>query len=1486
MQGINGCIVGGLKKELENKMGLVWIRKVRNLWFNLALYVVHLQIMRLKKEVTGLYDDNTDHDITQMGSKKGNIVCCTEIAKSTRRDDDVVFGEKEVGLGMKGKMMMVHRGCARPGSSLPLSSNARTCIGDLGAVVRKRQTAGKDSNSRNTAFVGRSPVPVVSGGRAEETFGERWPVAVRVRQLRALILIWDFEWQRGWEFKINEVGHLLEIGVCSCQFKGPLALDRFTCIGKFRHEVPQALDRSKFIKKIAKFTFPPRLKMSTNVGKYDGLGDPDDHLAIFVGAAEVEQWSQRKSMKDPTELHNIKRGESESLGDFITRFSKESMQVKGAGETLRISAFIHGVKNDQLVERFHENLPGTVEEMLERAKAFVRGKKACEQLRDRTPKKHAQPGWNPSKGQGERRWLKPHFQPRFVPREPFQPRFGTSRKPAIDTEVKLPSLTKTPSEILATENVKFTKPTPLRPGPRKNMDKYCEFHKENGHATDDCFSLRRQIESAIKMGKLSHLIKELQKVPQVGEKRKEIFMLHPLRPTVTLKRPRGVCSIKRNSDHLEPWMEQEMSFPPIKGGNFASNPLTISAIIAGHHVHRVYVDTGSASEIMYEHCFLQLDEAIQRSLVRCTHGLTGFSGEVVQPIGQIQLPVVVGNDEGQREITMTFIVIRAQSSYNVILGRPGLCLLGAIVSTIHSAIKFPTPGGVVTLRSNKECRTVEAITSARNEVRESIRMTQEKWVLHPSFPDQKITVGGQLDEETKNKLRDLLMNNLDMFAWQPADMSGVPRSHTEHQLKTYSSREPVAQKRRYMGQERSRAVIDEVQKLLEAGIVREVRYQTWVANPVMVKKGDGSWRMCINYKDLNKACPKDCYPLPEIDLKIDSLASFPLKCFLDAYKGYHQVQMAPEDEDKTAFYTDAGIFCFTKMPFGLKNAGATYQRLMDRTFRDQIGRNLEVYVDDIVIKSKNEEVLLQDINETFATLRSINMKLNPKKCSFGVDEGKFLGVMVTKDGLQANPEKVEAVMKMPSPKSLKEVQTLNGRLVALNRFLAKHAERALPFISTLKNCLGKKNFNWTAEAESAFQEMKKYLGNLPTLVAPSVGEKLTMYLSAGDKAISAVLMTDREGTQTPIYFVSRALKDPETRYSPMEKLALSLVHASRRLRRYFQAHEIEVQTEHPIQQVLRCPEISGRLAKWAIELGAFDIKYRPRSAVKGQVIADFISEIPCETGAPEEKKRKETWNLHTDGASNDEGSGAGLILVGPDQLETTYALKLDFKSSNNEAEYEALLAGLRLAHRMKVNGTYDAKEPAMKLYLEAAKNLISKFEECEVLHVPRSKNKKADALSKLASTTFGHLANQVRVEVLEEPSISQKEVNIAEAMSEPNWMTHIVRFLTDGSLPDDKAEARKTQSQALQYELVEGVLYRRSYLGPLLRCLTPEEANYVIREIHMGICGIHAGPRMVVGKAKGAGYYWSGMHQAAAEEIGNGIVVRSMRPYRIEQKMT
>ena len=218
--------------------------------------------------------------------------------------------------------------------------------------------------------------------------------------------------------------------------------------------------------------------------------------------------------------------------------------------------------------------------------------------------------------------------------------------------------------------------------------------------------------------------------------------------------------------------------------------------------------------------------------------------------------------------------------------------------------------------------------------------------------------------------------------------------------------------------------MDEVNKLLAANFIREVYYPEWLANVVMVKKANGKWRMCVNFTDLNQVCPKDSFPLPRIDQLVDSTTGHKLLMFMDAFSGYNQIQMAEEDQEKTAFVTSQRLYCYRVMPFGFKNAGATYQRLVNQMFKKQIGRNMEVYVDDMLVKSKEEEDHLDDLKEMFNTLRQYSMKLNSSKYVFGVSSGKFLGFIVSQRGIEANPEKVKAILEMSSPKTIKEVQSL------------------------------------------------------------------------------------------------------------------------------------------------------------------------------------------------------------------------------------------------------------------------------------------------------------------------------------------------------------------------------------------------------------------------------------------------------------------------------
>ncbi|XP_071727734.1 uncharacterized protein [Rutidosis leptorrhynchoides] len=289
--------------------------------------------------------------------------------------------------------------------------------------------------------------------------------------------------------------------------------------------------------------------------------------------------------------------------------------------------------------------------------------------------------------------------------------------------------------------------------------------------------------------------------------------------------------------------------------------------------------------------------------------------------------------------------------------------------------------------------------------------------------------------------------------------------------------------------------------------------------------------------------------------------------------------------------------------------------------------------------------------------------------------------------------------------------------------------------------------------------MKQLLAALPTLIGPVDGEILYLYISVANEAFGSVLIAKRNKVQKPVYFVSKALAGSEINYAPIEKFIYALVLTSQRLCRYFQGHPIHVLTDFPVKNVLNKPAVSGRLAQWAIEFGAFEISYISRTSVKGQVLADYLAEMTGDLEVIHERTQlmppsHEIWDLYTDGASCIEGVGAGLVLTNSSGEEHTYALRFNFDVINNEAEYEALLAALNLPRKMNIthlhayvdsqlvanqfNGSFEAHELSMQKYLKLVKESAEKFEFFELSQVSRSQNKKADALSKLAALAFSH----------------------------------------------------------------------------------------------------------------------------------------------------
>ena len=322
-----------------------------------------------------------------------------------------------------------------------------------------------------------------------------------------------------------------------------------------------------------------------------------------------------------------------------------------------------------------------------------------------------------------------------------------------------------------------------------------------------------------------------------------------------------------------------------------------------------------------------------------------------------------------------------------------------------------------------------------------------------------------------------------------------------------------------------------------------------------------------------------------------------------------------------------------------------------------------------------------------------------------------------------------------------------------------------------------------------------------------------------------------------------------------------------------------------MKQVLHKPETFGRVMKWAIELSEFDIRYKPKTVIKGLVLVDFVMEFT----SAEPIKNAQTvtdpsiWKLSVDGAANTQGSGAGLILTSPEGINIEYALRFGFHTSNNEAEYEAVIAGLNLAHSLEVDrleicsdsqpvvrqieDTYEAKSGRMILYLRKVRDLLKKFILVQVRHVPRAENSRADALAKLATALQEDLSKSTPVEYLAEPSIDLCDVEVAQVRSEPSWMDPIWDYIIDGRLPDDPKEAAKVRTRSARFTNHKGSLYKRGFFTPILKCIAGKDTEYVLREVHEGICGNHIGARALVGKVLRQGYYWPTILKGATDLV-------------------
>jgi len=412
-------------------------------------------------------------------------------------------------------------------------------------------------------------------------------------------------------------------------------------------------------------------------------------------------------------------------------------------------------------------------------------------------------------------------------------------------------------------------------------------------------------------------------------------------------------------------------------------------------------------------------------------------------------------------------------------------------------------------------------------------------------------ISAKLDSECKQQLTDLLKEYKDCFAWDYTEMPGLDRSIVEHRLPIKSGFLPHQQPARRCNPKILPDIKAEITKLIEAKIIRQCRYAEWISNVVPVYKKNGKLHVCIDFRNLSKAMPIDGYPMPVADLLVDAAAGHRIISFMDGNAGYNQIIMAKEDIPKTAFRCPGhvGLFEWIVMTFGLKNAGAPYQRAMNFIFHEFIGKLVEIYIDDVVVKSEDFIKHLADFGKVLECTRKHGLKMNPNKCAFGVSAGQFLRFLVYQKGIEISRRSIDAISKVVAPTNKTKLQSLIGKINFIRRFISNLSGKIRAFSPLLK-LKADQEFVKGKEQQLALDEIKNYLANPPILVPPQHGKQFRLYLFTDDAVIGSALIQEFEGIERVIYYLSRRLVDAETRYSAVEKLCLCLYFSCVKLRHY------------------------------------------------------------------------------------------------------------------------------------------------------------------------------------------------------------------------------------------------------------------------------------------------------------------------------------------------
>ncbi|GAU40790.1 hypothetical protein TSUD_348870 [Trifolium subterraneum] len=733
---------------------------------------------------------------------------------------------------------------------------------------------------------------------------------------------------------------------------------------------------------------------------------PNNSIESYADFHKKFMFSGTKHVKvTATSLFTIRQNYAETLREYLARFSEATITVSNPNQEMVVAAFHNGLKAGHFNESLAQKPATSMQEGIKRASCYIKG-----------PNSQSQQNWqnNDTHKQGYRanRYHPPNIGGgmgyHHYRRHPADREYTPLNRARVHVL----------HEILQAGLAPLPPPRMHNTVMGPDTEAWCVDHRCKGHDTERCFRLRDLIEELIRSGHLRKFLEDATK----GQ-----IALPKQMPNQQ----------KGEGDGRNKGEKQRVAVNTISGG-FAGGGESNSA--RKRYIRKSKFEICSVGKSIFPHT-----------------------------------PEISFNPEDARDVIPHDddpLVIQAQ-----ILN----CDVKRVLIDSRSSVDILYWDAYKAMRLSDEqlnpySDTLVGFAGEQVDVMGHITLYTNGINMVNVSDGPKRGIPGQNEWE---KIITILRNNRDLFAWQSSDMSEIDESVITLKLSILSANKPVVQRKRKVGEERRTTTTEEVAKLKEAGFIEEIKYPAWLANVVMVKKACGKWKMCVVFKDLNKACPKDLYPLPNIDRLIDGASGYKTLSFMDAYSSYNQIKMHPMDvqhttfmsntAQHTAFMSNTCNYFYNVMPFGLKNAGATYQRLMDRVFVEQIGKNLEVYIDDMGVKTQKEGEHDEDLDDIMKLVRKYNMRLNPAKCSFGVQAGKFLGFLLTHRGIEANPDKCQAIINMRSPTSVKEVQQLTGRIVALSKFLSCSGEKACHFFATLRKS---ERFTWSPECEEAFKKLK------------------------------------------------------------------------------------------------------------------------------------------------------------------------------------------------------------------------------------------------------------------------------------------------------------------------------------------------------------------------------------------------------------------------------